>query len=76
MGKDRKLGATGKFPKGKLIEEDEGELRLAVGHKEGNVIVDFGKPVAWFALPPDAAMNLAEKLMDHAIIIQKERLGK
>lgn len=59
---DNKLGATGQFPEGKLNEEDEGELRLAVGADLDNkkVIIDFGKLVAWIALSPKDARQLAE----------------
>lgn len=42
-----KLGATGKFPQGKLNARDEGELTIAVGIKDGVVMIDFGKPVKW-----------------------------
>ncbi len=60
------LGATGEYPEGKLNEDDEGELRLAVGHNEGNVILDFGKPVVWVGLPPDTADAIADMLRKHA----------
>lgn len=62
-----KLGATGAFPEGKLHKGDEGELRMAVGRgKDGNVHIDFGKDVAWLALPPNEAKTLAALLMRHA----------
>jgi hypothetical protein len=60
------LGATGKFPQGKLNERDEGELQFAVGSEKGLVRIDFGKPVAWFALPPETAQQLAMLLLRHA----------
>lgn len=62
-----KLGGTGRLPDGMTRPDDEGELRFAVGRdKRGNVQVDFGKPVAWFALPPDQAKALAALLIKHA----------
>lgn len=59
MYDDFKLGATGRFPEGKIREDDEGELRAAIGVNNGQVVIDFGKSVAWLSLPPDAARNLA-----------------
>jgi hypothetical protein len=62
-----KFGATGKFPHGSLGPHDEGELTMSVAHdSEGNVHVSFGKPVAWFALPRERAMELAGLLLHHA----------
>ena len=66
MAKEQKLGATGKFPQGKLIEKDEGELRFKVGAYEGKVVLDFGKPVAWIGMDPNMAIQLGETLMRRA----------
>lgn len=67
LAKKLKLGASGAFPDGKLNRHDEGELRLAVGRDaNGLVRVEFGKPVAWLALPPNEAKELAALLMRHA----------
>lgn len=60
------LGATGQFPDGKLVHEDEGELRLGVAHDQDNVIINFGKPVAWLALPPVEAKAFAAMILKHA----------
>lgn len=73
MTEDTKLGATGRYPDGKLNEDDEGELALKIGVKDGNVVLDFGKPVAWFAMPPDLAVDLAERLIARATKIMQER---
>lgn len=62
----KNLGATGKFPDGKLNQDDEGELRMAVGVRDGNVILDFGKPVHWLGLPKEHALKLAEMLQKKA----------
>jgi hypothetical protein len=61
-----KLGPTGKFPLGKLTPEDEGELRLAVSSFNGAVRIDFGKPIAWFGLPPQQAIVFAQLIVKHA----------
>lgn len=61
-----KLGGTGTFPEGKLNASDEGELRMAISSSDGLVRIDFGKPVAWFAVPANQAKELAALLMRHA----------
>jgi hypothetical protein len=60
------LGATDKFPEGKLNQDDQGELQFVIGHSEGNVVIDFGKQVQWLALPPTKAEELASVLVIHA----------
>lgn len=53
-----KIGPTG---------EEGGELNIAVGHgKDGNVLVDFGTAIAWLAMTPPQATNLALALLGHA----------
>ena len=62
-----KFGPTGKYPLGKLRPTDEGELRFGVAHdKAGNVHLNFGKKVAWLAMPADKAINLARVILKHA----------
>lgn len=60
------FGATGKFPRGKLHESDEGELQLGVTVNQGTVIIAFGKPVAWMGLTPQIARDLAAALITRA----------
>ena len=62
------VGPTGKFPKGKLNKDDEGELQIAVGvdRKEKKVLINFGKPVSWAGLDPDGARDLATVLNQKA----------
>jgi hypothetical protein len=66
MHDDFNLGPTGAFPDGQIHPEDEGELRMALGHDQGNVVLDFGKPVRWLAFPPANARQLAAMLIKHA----------
>lgn len=61
-----KLGATGQFPDGKMNPEDEGELAIGVAHDQDNVIIKFGKPVAWLGLPRQHALKLAQTIAIHA----------
>ncbi len=67
-----KPGPTGEFPQGKLNPEDEGELAITVRIEDGNVRIDFGKPVAWLAMPPKMAIDLAGSLIRYA----KRALGE
>lgn len=60
------LGATGIYPKGKMSPQDEGEIKLAIAHDSTNVLVNFGKPVAWLGLPPREAIQLAKLIEHHA----------
>lgn len=64
----RPLGATGTFPEGVLNDDDQGALKIGVtfDKADGLVHLDFGKPVAWTAFAPEAAMNLARLLLKHA----------
>jgi hypothetical protein len=66
--KKPKLGASGKFPQGKLNESDEGELTFAVASdpESGLIHIHFGKPVAWLAMPGEIAIELARRLLKHA----------
>lgn len=64
--RSKRPGPTGRFPQGKMHPSDEGELRIAITHKGGKVVIDFGKPTAWIGLDPERADALAELLKQHA----------
>lgn len=66
-----RLGATGKFPDGKMDPTDEGELQFAVCVKDGKVIFEFGKPVAWVGFTPEQARGIAASIKAAADHIQK-----
>ena len=66
LTKDLRLGATGKFPQGKISPSDEGELRMAVGDKEGKVFIAFGKSIEWLALDPQKAREFADLIRNRA----------
>ena len=68
----RKVGATGEFPEGKLNPHDEGALQFGIAHKDGQVIVQFGKPVAWMAFGPEIARQFADALTNHALEAEKD----
>lgn len=65
-GPFKPFGATGKFPRGKLNDSDEGELQLGVTVNQGTVVLAFRKPVAWLGLPPEKARELAAILIERA----------
>jgi hypothetical protein len=71
----RPLGATGTFPQGKLNDDDQGALKMAIAHDklDGIVRVEFGKPVAWLGLPPPEARQLGMLLLHHASQIDPGR---
>lgn len=57
------LGATGKFPEGHLTDDDEGEIKIAIGLKDGKVVMDFGKPVHWIGFTREQALDIATSLI-------------
>ena len=60
------IGATKRFPEGKLTNDDEGELRFAVSTQANKIIVEFGKPVAWLGLTKELALQLSDILKQRA----------
>lgn len=66
--KPEALGATQRFPEGKLKADDEGELRFAVGtHPQTKkVIIQWGKPVSWIGMTAAQALDLADSLQKQA----------
>lgn len=70
-----KPGPTGDYPDGKLGPDDEGELMMGITNDGRLVHVDFGKPVKWFAVPPDHALALAAMLVKHAMAIKERSDG-
>jgi hypothetical protein len=57
-------GGTGEYPRGKLTDEDEGQIKIAVAAdpKTQTVLMDFGKPTAWIGFTAEEAVELAEIL--------------
>ena len=65
---DPRPGPTGTFPEGKLGEDDEGALNLAIAAsaKDGQVHIQFGGPVTWLAMSPEMAIQIAVSLIGAA----------
>lgn len=66
MSGDLGLGATGKFPEGRLGPHDEGELKAALCIEGGKVVLRLGKPVAWLAMTAEQAEGLSALLLKWA----------
>jgi hypothetical protein len=63
-----KLGATGKFPQGKISGDDEGELNCAISSlPDGSVRIDFGTPVVWLVMPREMGFNFAKEIMRRCV---------
>lgn len=60
------FGTTGRFPEGRLTEDDEGEIRFGVAVTQGKVLIDFGKPTHSLGLNPQQARELGESLLSGA----------
>ncbi len=56
------LGSTGKHTEGQLSPHDEGDIRFAVTAVDGNIVLAFGKPVAWIGFNPADARALVDSI--------------
>lgn len=57
---------TGEFPDGRLNENDQGAVAVAIGHQKGRVTMQFPKNLNWIGFTPEQAIDIAESLIDHA----------
>lgn len=73
--KKLELGATGNYPNGKLVNHDEGEIKIAVTNYQGNVIVNFGKPVAFIGFTAKQAIDIAYLIIEKAQETEREQLA-
>lgn len=60
------LGATGKFPDGKLTDNDEGEIKIGVTVSDERVVLAFGKKIEWIGLTREQAIQIGQTLIDRA----------
>lgn len=45
----------------------DGGLKMSIGRDDsGNVVLNFGKPIAWVAVPPADAAQFALTMLSHA----------
>jgi polysaccharide pyruvyl transferase WcaK-like protein len=64
----RQPGPTGEYPHGKIDGSDEGALDVGVAYdpKRHVIILNFGKPVLWIAMPPHEARAFSKFLLEQA----------
>jgi hypothetical protein len=58
------LGATGRFPDGKVVAHDEGELRFAVASDPTR---QFGKSIRSLVMTAEQASELGKLLIDKSL---------
>lgn len=60
--------AQRKWPEGRIAAEDDGELAIMIATDPAKNVVrfEFGKPVAWLAMPPEQAKELGELMIRRA----------
>lgn len=61
-----KLGPTDDFPEGRLNDEDEGGLQIAIGIEKGKVFIHFGTFIDWIGFNPTQAREMAASLIEKA----------
>jgi hypothetical protein len=64
--KDLGLGATGRFPEGKLTKDDQGEIKIGITVKDDKIVIAFGKPVEWIGFTREQAIQIGETLINRA----------
>jgi len=72
LGDENTFGPTGKYPRGKISDDDEGELKMRVSRAKGNVVISFGTSVKWLAMPSSQAKQFAAKIIRQADALAKE----
>jgi hypothetical protein len=60
------LGPTGKYPDGQLNEDDQGQIRIAIGQQNGKVVMSFGRPIAWIGFTKEEAKEIGTALIKSA----------
>jgi hypothetical protein len=51
------------YPRGKLQDDDEGELTMAMYWKDKTFIIDFGKDVKWIGMSREDAQEFALRIL-------------
>src|ERR1035437_6674299 len=62
--KEEQKKCSGMYPNGKLNDNDNGQLAIALTTEKGNVKIQFAGPVTWLAMPPEQALLLAESIIE------------
>lgn len=51
------------YPRGKLKDDDEGELTMAMYWQDKTFIIDFGKELKWIGMSREDAQNFALRIL-------------
>lgn len=62
-----------KYPRGKLNEDDEGEVSMAIAVDQDCVVIAFPKPVQWCAFSVEQAEELAVTILARAKDARRNR---
>lgn len=54
------------YPNGKLCDDDEGALEIAISEGPGIIKIDFGTNLRWIALQPEQAREIGTRLLQFA----------
>jgi hypothetical protein len=60
-------GPTGSYPRGKLRDDDAGELKFSIGVEEDKIILRFGTPIRWIGFDIDTAKAMIKVLIENVI---------
>lgn len=66
LAKKYNLGPTGKFPAGRLDQNDGGELKAAVYLQHNRLIIEWGVPIDWVGLDKAGALEMAKVIKEKA----------
>lgn len=56
----------GEYPNGRLRDDDQGAVSVAIGHEKGVVTMQFPKNLNWIGFTADQAIDIAQTLIDLA----------
>ena len=56
----------GEYPDGRLNEDDQGAIPVAIGVQNERVVMQFPKSVSFIGFTADQAMDIAQSLVEHA----------
>lgn len=63
------LGATGRFPEGKISPDDAGEIAVGILADSERRLIHFNfgnKPIAFMSMSPEQALEIAKALIKQA----------
>lgn len=55
-----------KYPRGKLCQDDEGQLAIGIAVQDKTLIIDFGKQIKWIGMDKAMAIQFGETIIRRA----------